>query len=184
MGVSRINGSCQAGHTLLELLVVLAIVAVLAVMMAPFLTSSLQDNRLTSQINQLHGSLQFARVEAIKRGTAITVCASTDGALCGGNWQDGWIVLAGTTLIRSSPALTGNNTLKFQLTTGGTSANVRFNARGFSPDHAGTWTLCDSRAAAAAKGLLLSATGRPLRATDTNGNGTPEDHNGADLTCP
>ncbi|MBF0190705.1 MAG: GspH/FimT family pseudopilin [Magnetococcales bacterium] len=181
------QGGCAgraAGYTLVELLVVVAIVAALMVMAAPFVTRILQDNRLITQINLLHGTLQFARTEAIKRGTSITVCATSNGAICGGNWQEGWLILADAVILRAMPKLTGNTTLAFTLTAGGASDRIVYNARGFSPDHAGTFRLCDSRGAGSAKGLITATTGRPLPATDLTGNGAVEDDTGNDLTCP
>ncbi|MBF0270710.1 MAG: GspH/FimT family pseudopilin [Magnetococcales bacterium] len=177
------TGSAQ-GYTLVELLVVVAIVAGLMVMAAPFLSRMLQDNRLITQINRLHGTLQFARTEAIKRGSSLTVCAAANGLTCGGSWHDGWIVLSGTGILRTVPKLTGNTTLSFILTAGGASDRIVFNARGFSPNHAGTFRLCDSRGAGSAKGLITATTGRPLLATDHTGNGIAEDDTGSELTCP
>ena len=54
----------------------------------------LQNARLTTGVNQLMTQLSLARSEAIKRRSAITLCASVTGAECRGSrkWHDGWII--------------------------------------------------------------------------------------------
>ncbi|MBF0126572.1 MAG: GspH/FimT family pseudopilin [Magnetococcales bacterium] len=178
------NPRYPAGYTLVEMLLVIAIVATLAVMVAPPLSSALQNNRISTQSNALIGTLQFARTEAVRRGSAITVCGSATGLACGGNWQEGWIVLSGSTLLKAHPKPGGGNTLRFNLSSGAASNQILFNSRGFSPNHAGAMTLCDPRGTAFVHGILLAATGRVLPAPDANGDGIPEDASGNGLSCP
>ncbi|MBF0340786.1 MAG: GspH/FimT family pseudopilin [Magnetococcales bacterium] len=172
------------GYTLVEMLIVLAIVAILASLAAPFLIAVAQDNRLATQINLLVGTLQFARTEAIKRGTTITVCRSDDGTICGSNWKNGWIILSGATVIKSYPALSGNNTLRYNLSGNTAQDRILFDSQGFSLNYTGTWTLCDNRGTSHAHGLNIANTGRVIKSRDTNGNGLLEDVNGNDLSCP
>ncbi|MBF0145464.1 MAG: GspH/FimT family pseudopilin [Magnetococcales bacterium] len=172
------------GYTLVEMLVVLAIVAILVSGAVPFLSSMINNNRLTAQFNQLVGTLQFARSEAIRRQTSVTVCSSNDGASCGGNWQDGWIVLAQGAVVKSSPGLPDNTTLRFNLSSGAANDRILFDSRGFSINYAGFWTLCDARGVNDARGILVASTGRVINARDANHNGIVEDTGGSDLSCP
>jgi type IV fimbrial biogenesis protein FimT len=84
----------STGFTLIELMVTLAIAAVLVAIAMPSYRSITNSSRIASEMNALIGSLQFARAEAIKQGLPVTVCASTDGATCSAAtaWQTGWIV--------------------------------------------------------------------------------------------
>lgn len=181
---SNFLSRCQWGYSLVELLVVLAIVAVLINLASPFLFSVVQDYRLTVQINQLVGTLQFSRSEAIKRGSSITVCSSNNGMTCGASWQNGWIVLSGSTVIKSYPAQPGNNTIRYNLSHGTLTDRILFDSRGFSTNYAGSWTLCDSRGTNRVHGIVVVNTGRILKARDANNNGIMEDVNGNDLSCP
>jgi type IV fimbrial biogenesis protein FimT len=82
------------GFTLVELMVVVAIAAILALIAAPALTETINLVRRKTYANQLFEDLTLARNEAIKRGVPVTVCPSTDGENCVArdSWVTGWIV--------------------------------------------------------------------------------------------
>lgn len=86
------------GLTLIELMVGLAILAVVSAMAAPSFQQWGRNTRVTNQANELHGALAYARSESFRRGTRVTVCSTTapDAAspACSttGSWADGWIV--------------------------------------------------------------------------------------------
>ena len=114
----------SAGYTLVELIVVSTIVGILLAVGVPSFRYVTSGNRVSSEINGLLGDLQFARAEAIKRGTTVSICASTDGATCittGTSWKTGWLVFvdggtngtvdAGDTLLRVQGSFTSTDTL-------------------------------------------------------------------------
>lgn len=82
------------GFTLIELMVVLALVAILATLAAPSLRSLIETNRVASEINGFVADMQFARSEAIKRGLPVIICPSQNSTACSGvnTWGVGWIV--------------------------------------------------------------------------------------------
>ena len=86
----------QLGFSLLELMIALAIAAILLAMAMPSLQSFAGDSEMSAANNQLVYSLQTARSEAIKRSAAVGLCPSAnslaDEPTCGGDYTKGWIV--------------------------------------------------------------------------------------------
>lgn len=93
------------GFTLIELMIVVAVAAVLAVVMVPGLREFVQNNRLAGQSNEFLTSLMLARSEALKRGQPVSVCHSADGSSCGGSWADGWIVFTDDAASGAAPVV-------------------------------------------------------------------------------
>ena len=65
------------GFTLVELMVTVAVVAILMAIAVPNMRSVIQNTRISNQINELTSDLNFVRSEAIKRGTDTTVSSVT-----------------------------------------------------------------------------------------------------------
>lgn len=70
------------GFTLIELVVTLVVAAVIVAWGLPSFKNLIISNRLVSQTNDLIGSLNLARSEAIKRGSTVSVCKSKNGTQC------------------------------------------------------------------------------------------------------
>src|ERR1700730_7702088 len=89
----------HTGFTMMELLMTIAIAAILAMIGIPSFRYVTNSNRIAAEVNGLLGDLQFARAEAIKEGQNVTVCVSALGASCDGTttWQSGWIVYSNAT---------------------------------------------------------------------------------------
>lgn len=83
------------GVTLIELMVTVAILAILLGLAAPSFDSFILSGRLRALSNDMLSSVMLARSEAIKRNSIVRLCASSGGASCdGGSWGNGWIVVA------------------------------------------------------------------------------------------
>lgn len=82
------------GFTLIELMVVIAIVAILLALAFTSFEGSMRKNRVSTATNELMASFSLARSEAIRSARGGGVCASADGVACGGTWDNGWIVWA------------------------------------------------------------------------------------------
>lgn len=81
----------QAAFTIIELMVTLAVMAIVLAIAIPSFTAQIQNNRVKALTEDLVTSINFARMEALKRGKRVSVCASVNGTACGGEWTDGWI---------------------------------------------------------------------------------------------
>lgn len=82
------------GFTLIELMITVAIVAILAMVAAPSFSQAILSAKLNGYANNFMASAQLARSEAIKRNSTVRLCRSADGVSCAatGNWKQGWIV--------------------------------------------------------------------------------------------
>jgi len=67
------------GFTLLELMVTIAVLAILATVGVPSFRDLIQNNRVTTQTNELVSALSFARTEAVKRGRNVDVVLTQQG---------------------------------------------------------------------------------------------------------
>jgi type IV fimbrial biogenesis protein FimT len=152
--ISLRGGVC--GFTLIEMMVVFTVLAVLLGIAAPSFDNIALSSRLTSVANDFVASANLARSEAFKRNVIVKLCASTNGADCAsGGWQQGWIVLAGTTLIQSHPASPAG----YQIA--GNVSTIDFQPTGVGATQA-TITICRASPLGSQERIVtISSTGRP-----------------------
>ena len=90
--------STHAGFTLMELMVVIAIAAILSGLAVPSFRAALDNGQMREAATSFYSALGRARSEAIARNQPVRVCARNPAAFnppaCsdGGDWADGWIV--------------------------------------------------------------------------------------------
>ncbi len=104
----------QTGFTLVELVITLAIVAILISIAAPSFRDALRNARLTSVTNDIVVGVQMARAESIKRNRQVTICPISDPAtsppVCATGtsgtpaWRYGWIVFQDDTTVAAGTA--------------------------------------------------------------------------------
>lgn len=121
------NNMCAGGNgrgfTLVELILIVAIASILMATGIPSYKSLLQNSRMIATTNEFVSTINTARGEAIKRGTAVTLCSSNDAISCAlsNDWAGGWIVFTDAsgeagrldesdTLLRAYTRLAGNST--------------------------------------------------------------------------
>lgn len=110
----------QGGFTLVELMVTIAVLAIMAGLAVPSFQAAINANRLTGSTNELVNALQTARMEAIRRNQRAAVCLSANAnagtPTCSTSSPTGWLVFvdadrngaygAGDTLLLKSTAST------------------------------------------------------------------------------
>lgn len=144
------------GFTLLEALVVVAVVGVLLGMAVPSLSDWRTRHQVQAQAEGLLGSLVLARSEALRRQQRVSLCAQGAKGSCDalGAWQQGWLVFednnnnglreAGETVIESrvaAPAgvrLEANSTAKTYFSYGSEGRSMATNGAFM----AATWRFC------------------------------------------
>ena len=132
------------GFTLIELMVTIAIAAILLMVAAPSFVTMQRNSELTAAANALVAGINAARGEAMKRGLNAVV-VPTDAA----SWRNGWTVFVDTgtarngtldasdIVVQRQPALAGY----FAVSASGTAAEavpyMMFDASGYSKTKAG-----------------------------------------------
>jgi type IV fimbrial biogenesis protein FimT len=179
--------SAARGMSIIELMLSVAILALIAAVATPSFTGIIQNSRIRSQSSDLMANLAIARAEAAKRGVRVTLCTSTTYSAtpptctAGGatGWNLGYIVFADTNangafdaaadvLITVAEPLAGNNTLSSSGFAAPASADVfQFRPSGSTnlPAAGGSFKLCDSRAGNFGRLISISVTGRATSAS-------------------
>lgn len=163
-----------SGFTLIELIITLTIIGILTALAAPGMGNFIKDQRLSGQTNDFVGDLNFARSEAIKRSTNITICkqdSASTAPLCdttaATTWSAGRVIFidadgngqiaSSEVVLRNRQALDGNNTLV------SVTATIVYAGTGFTTISSGSeasFRFCDSRGKDKAVTVLINSTGR------------------------
>jgi len=189
----------QLGFTLIELVVALAVAAVLLGIGVPSFMSVMQNSRISAQYNQAARSLYLARSEAVKSSDFVVVCAraSESSRQCGGSddWTNGWIVFVdvdssqganatvgdGDTILSLESAVTGGNTVRAMASRSNGAApsavaHIRYHPRGDADWTGGSLVVCDARRGAASSlALNVKLTGAIQPARPATKGGIPLD---------
>jgi type IV fimbrial biogenesis protein FimT len=161
------------GFTVIELMVVVAIIAIITIFGIPSYKSVTTQNRMAGEINDLTTDIELARSTAVKQGLPVTICPSTDptaspsgttpSCTASSEWNTGWIVFVdvtgnqtfnagtGDVLLRTHGPFTGTDTL-VSSSTSQPLQNITFNRMGGTPSfgsvagdtNTGTLTLHDA----------------------------------------
>ncbi|MBF0470734.1 MAG: GspH/FimT family pseudopilin [Gammaproteobacteria bacterium] len=173
------------------MLIVIAIAAIFSTLAMPSFSTMIQNSRLTSTHNSLLSALQFTRAEAVTRKQSVTLCRSSSGSSCGGNWEAGWIIFNdldgdgavdggdGDQVLRLQQEVDSGVTVRFS-----NGANqITFTPRGTTPQ-SGTLRICDSRGASEATAIIITPSGRARRGSDGDSDGVVDDDSGNSISCP
>lgn len=161
----------QSGMTLIELLIGLAVLAILVTASVSGFSTLIAATRMNSHVNSLVRSFHSARQISRARGAEVTVCKSMDGEQCttAGNWHDGWLVFAN--LDQDNPPQRDPGETLLEVHESVSALNISSNRRAFimrpfgKRSTNGTLIYCDQRGPENAQAVIVSYTGKPRKST-------------------
>jgi type IV fimbrial biogenesis protein FimT len=166
------------GMTIIELMMTMAVFAILLTVGVPSFITMTKNNRLATETNLLVSHINLARSEAVKRGVRVILCRSADPSAnppsCGGTantWTTGWLVFASGDANTTYQAAT-DTLLKLGNPPGGVVAikanaasnvNLEYNADGTTNEAGATavFTVCDDRGEDYGRQVDIGPNGRP-----------------------
>jgi type IV fimbrial biogenesis protein FimT len=168
----------QRGFTVLELMIAIALLAILLSVAVPSFIAAIQNNRLASQGNELITALQVARSEALKRSRPYAVCASDTSEAsptCDGSWEEGWMVVSEAVGSQGSGSVTAVEIIRLwpappdemTIESPNSETFVRYLERGDVDTSVGTFPInleirLDKCTRDSARNVRVSATGRAV----------------------
>jgi len=189
------------GFSLIELVITLGIAALLLSAAVPSFQDAMKSSRMIGDYNALSASLTYARSEAIKRASSVTVCARGSDESCGVDWNEGWIVFddaqgtAGVVdpgeIVLKRVLETSEQTVLTNMARLNTGAAapverpyIRFGPRGTSNWRgAGFFLFCDDRGSVNARVANISLAGDVRRGRRDGGNNLINSF-GEPVICP
>jgi type IV fimbrial biogenesis protein FimT len=160
----------NSGFSLFELIVTIAVVAILAAFAIPAMREFQIRTTVTATTNELIVALNMARAEAVKRGRNVSIVAES------GNWNNGWSVqeVGSAEILLRREALPLNYQITSASTGGGASTAVLFNSTGaLVAATAFDFNVCrpsDSPDATKSRRVIISGAGAIRSRRDTTGS--------------
>lgn len=179
------------GFTLIEMMVTIAVAAILLALAIPSFRDTIVRSRIASVSNDFMGALNFARSEAVKRGRRILICKSSSGTGCteSAQWESGWMAFedkdadytldSGEAIVRVWSSIPATYTLR---QTGSFPSHIGYDSYG-QASKTGAFAVCHDSTEAGASTVVVTRT-RARFGQDGNGDRIPETDTGNNInTC-
>jgi len=181
------------GFTLIELIVAIAVVAILSAIALPSMSNFLVKMRVDNEISEMQRLLLTARNMAINTGKNTTVCPLSSGSCStdSTSWQGEISVFTNSDnslatnntyaapdeLVKVKSAIKSGDKLQFANT------SVIYAPSGRLITALGKFSYCPKGEADRSRGIDVSLSGRSYTSSDTDNDGKDEDRNGDEITC-
>lgn len=182
--------SHKQGFTLIEVMVAIAVVAILSALALPSMNDFLVRMRVDNEISEIQRLLLTARNMAINTGKNTTVCPLASG-VCTNNWQNEISVFtnndntlatnntfaAPDELVKVKSAIRAGDTLQYAQN------SVIYTPDGRLLTASANFSYCPGDDADRSRGISISLSGRSYTSSDTDNDDKDEDRNGNEIAC-
>lgn len=165
------NKYSNIGFTLIELLITVSLIGIIAGIAVPSFRDIVLSNSVSFSRDEFFTVVNFARSEAIKSGTSVTICKSDDAAACDDSlsWNSGWLVFfdrnqdgsldTNDRVVKTIAGLEGAVSMSY----GGSDDRITYNSRGMLLRGDGLFTFAHSSGTKYDKTVELGVTGRAMK---------------------
>jgi len=181
------------GITLFELLISLAVAAIVGMLALPSFDSLVASQRSAAVLNQMIGTVQYARNAAATMRQTVTICPGEKDT-CGkrNTWQHGVNIFIDRnrngkmdkqdTVLTRLPGIVDG---KLYWRSFRNRSYLQFRSTGLTNWQNGNFLFCtDSQNLKHARMIILNAQGRARKSPDSDNDGIVEDAQGENITCP
>ena len=183
----------KKGFTLIELMVGIAIIAILSTIALPRMNQFLTKMRVDNEISEMQRLLLTARNMAVNTGKNTTVCPLSNGS-CTKDWKSDISVFTNSSNINNDNTYNAATEdlikIKEEIESGDKLQFANFNrvvyaptGRLIFPTVASTFKYCPKDEAEQARGIDISISGRSYTSADTDSDGKDEDRSGNEIVC-
>lgn len=178
------------GFSLLELLITLAVVAIVAAFSLPSLNMLLQRGQQRAAASELISIINLSRNTAIQEQVSVTLCPINEKGKCSKDWDQPLVAFRDP--MRKREASQSDQVLRILdlgndgITIGRTGIRdyFRFRPSGLAEEAIGNIVWCPkNRNSNFAFQIRINMGGRPLVSKDNDGDGIPEDTYGKPVKC-
>lgn len=159
----------NSGFSLIELMIVIAIIAIVTAITSPYLITYIYSSKLDSAVVDVQSTMQYAKLRAVRENADVIVTFITGGGNNGtytafvnngaSGGADNWIQDGDEATIRSGTM--PNNVDMYDVTfSGSTPLQIKFNSRGL-PNGTGGHVYMRIASQNRYKGVIVNIAGRP-----------------------
>ncbi|GAA0809951.1 GspH/FimT family pseudopilin [Colwellia sp. D2M02] len=173
------NTTKHKGFSLIEVMVTIAIVAILSAIALPSLNDFLVKMRTDNEVSEIQRLVLTARNTAINEGRNISLCPIAGNGCSGANdWTVNIGVVSPDGVVKQKDAIKDGDKLQFPF------SSITYNASGqLDNNNVGTFSYCPKNYADYSRGVEVALSGRSYVSTDQNGDGRDETRNSNNIVC-